>query len=301
MTRLVHQALVYATDAEFLSATVPFCHDGLAARERVLAVTTAAKIDLLAHALGGAADQVEFIESGDWYDTPGRTLAAYARYLDAYACVRVIGEPVWHGRTPPEESEWTRYEAALNAVFAARPVWIVCPYDERAVPERVVAGARRTHPHLLPGGGTSADYVEPGAFACDSDRLPLPPPPPEAAELRFDGDLHLMRRRLRAAAERLGLSRDGTDRLLLTVNEVVANAVEHGGGHGSVTIWADGTTVVCDVTDPGKLETALPGYLPPEPTAERGHGLWVVRQLCELLEVRSDASGTRFRLHLTRD
>lgn len=307
VTRLVHQALVYAGDAEFLAATVPFCHEGLAAREKVLAVTTSANLDLLARALGDSAGGVEFVESAGWYDAPGRALAACDRYVEAYEPahprVRVVGEPVWHGRTPSEEAEWTRYESAINAAFADRPLLILCAYDERALPGRIVADARRTHPCLLTGHDTqpSADYVEPGAFTGARDHLPLPPPPPEAAEIDFDGDLHRMRQRVRTAAAPLGLSRDGVDRLLLTVNEVAANAVEHGGGHGRITIWAGETTVVCDVTDPGKLETSLPGYLPPGPAARRGHGLWVVRQLCELLEVRSDdTSGTHFRLHLTR-
>ncbi|MEV4398087.1 sensor histidine kinase [Nonomuraea sp. NPDC049607] len=297
---LVHQALVYSSDAGFLAVAVPFCRDGLAAREKVLAVTTAANIALLTRALGDDAGGVEFVETGGWYDAPGRTLAAYGRYLDGNPRVRVIGEPVWHGRTPLEETEWTRYESAVNAAFAARSAWMVCAFDERAVPDRVVAGARRTHPGLLTGDGprASPDYVEPGVFTCAADHDPLPPPPPGAAALRFDGDLHRVRRHVRATAERLGLSRALTDRLLLTVNEVAANAVEHGGGHGDLAIWTDGNAVVCDVTDPGKLTAVLPGYLPPAPTALRGHGLWVVRQLCDLLEVRSGPSGTRFRLHL---
>ncbi|MEU1391287.1 MULTISPECIES: sensor histidine kinase [unclassified Nonomuraea] len=304
---LVHQALVYSTDAGFLAAAVPFCRDGLAARERVLVVTTAANIDLLARALGGDAGEVEFVEAGGWYDAPGRTLASYGRYLDAYRDahprVRVIGEPVWHGRTPAEEAEWTRYESVVNAAFAVRPAWMVCAFDARAVPDRVVAGARRTHPGLLTGDGprASTDYVEPESFSCASDHDPLPPPPPGATGLRFDGDLHRVRRHVRTTAERLGLSRALTDRLLLTVNEVAANAVEHGGGHGDLAIWTDGNAVVCDVTDPGKLTTVLPGYLPPAPTALRGHGLWVVRQLCDLLQVRSEPAGTRFRLRLLRD
>ncbi|MFI7421935.1 anti-sigma factor RsbA family regulatory protein [Nonomuraea sp. NPDC049684] len=303
---LVHQALVYSSDAGFLAAAVPFCRDGLAAGGGVLVVATAATVDLLARALGGeagGAGEVEFAEAGGWYDAPGRTLAAYGRYLDAHPRARVIAEPVWHGRTPAEEAEWTRYESAVNAAFAARAAWMVCAFDARAVPDRVVRGARRTHPGLLTGDGprASADYVEPGSFSHDSDRDPLPPPPPGAAGLRFDGDLHRVRRHVRATAERLGLSRPLTDRLLLTVNEVAANAVEHGGGHGDLAIWTDGNAVVCDVTDPGRLTAVLPGYLPPAPTALRGHGLWVVRQLCDLLQVRSEPAGTRFRLHLLRD
>ncbi|WP_188194928.1 sensor histidine kinase [Nonomuraea sp. SYSU D8015] len=304
--RLVHHALIYRGDAEFLAATTAFCLDGLAAGEKVLAVTGAANIGLLAGALGSAAAGVEFVEAGDWYDAPGRTLAAYARYVDTHknwhGRIRVIGEPVWHGRTALEEAEWTRYESVINAAFAAQPAWILCPYDARTLPARIVADARRTHPRLQTGEGTrvSDAYVDPDAFTCASDLLPLPPPPADATEIGFDDDLHGMRRLVSAAARRLGLPDHRIERLLLAVNEVAANAVEHGAGHGRILMWADGTFVVCEVADPGRLEARLPGYLPPEPTAERGHGLWVARQLCELLEIRSDPAGTRIRLHLAR-
>jgi anti-sigma regulatory factor (Ser/Thr protein kinase) len=269
-------------------------------------VTSAANIGLLTGALGSAAAGVDFVEAGAWYDAPGRTLAAYGRYVDAHKDgsrrVRVIGEPVWHGRTSLEEAEWIRYESVINAAFAGQPAWIVCPYDERTLPARIVAAAGRTHPQLLAGHGVraSAAYVEPDAFTCAGDHLPLPPPPGTAAEIGFDGDLHLMRGRVKAAAERLGLPKEPMERLLLAVNEVATNAVEHGGGHGRILMWAEETSVVCDVTDPGRLQARLPGYLPPDPGTGRGHGLWVARQLCELLEIRSGSSGTQVRLHLAR-
>ncbi|MEW9552151.1 anti-sigma factor RsbA family regulatory protein [Nonomuraea sp. NPDC050783] len=306
--RLVHHALLYGSDGEFLSATEPFCREGLAAGDRVLAVTTAANIGLLRAALGGDADRVEFAEAADWYDAPGRALAAYDRYVDAHrnghGRMRVIGEAAWHGRSAAEDAEWIRYESVLNAAFAGRPAWILCPYDERAVPGHIVADARRTHPELLTPGGDaepSAAYVEPELFACEHDTLPLPPPPAHPlADFPFDGDLYFMRRAVRSALAPLGTSEERVGLLLLAVNEVVSNAVEHGGGHGRLVLWADGPVVVCDVTDPGQMKRLLPGYLPPPPMSARGHGLWVVRRLCELVQIRSGDQGTQIRLHMAR-
>ncbi|MCK2212233.1 sensor histidine kinase [Actinomadura sp. ATCC 31491] len=305
--RLVHHALVYGSDGHFVSVTAPFCQEGLAAGDKVLAVTTAANIALLRAALGRDADDVEFVEAAGWYDAPGRTLAAYDRYVqvhqDGRRRVRVIGEPVWQGRSAAEETEWIRYESALNAAFAGQPAWIVCPYDERVLPGRIVAEARRTHPALLtPGGVRPSDaYVEPESFTCDADALPLPPPPPDPlADFPFDGDLHLMRGLVRAAVAPLGMSEERVGLLLLAVNEVVSNAVEHGGGHGRLVVWAEGPVVVCDVTDPGRMERSLPGFRTPEPTATRGYGLWVVRRVCDLLEIRTGPAGTQIRLRLSR-
>ncbi|GAA3315708.1 hypothetical protein [Nonomuraea dietziae] len=40
------------------------------------------------------------------------------------------------------------------------------------------------------------------------------------------------------------LGADQTDRLMLAVNEVATNAVEHGGGHGRIRMWIDGDVLV---------------------------------------------------------
>ncbi|MBG0826649.1 sensor histidine kinase [Planomonospora sp. ID67723] len=305
--KLVHHALIYGSDESFLAATTGFCLDGLTAGDKVLAVTTPVNTGLLRDSLGRDSGAVEFVTAEDWYDAPGRTLAAYNRYVDEHKVrhrrIRIIGEPVWHGRTPAEEAEWTRYESVINAAFADSPAWIVCPYDTRVLPERVVADARRTHPNLLAGSAAQIShvYADPAAFTHAADRLPLPPPPAGAdAEIRFDADLGRMRQQVSARATALGLSAELTGRLLLAVNEVAANAVQHGGGSGRIRIWADHAAVGCDVVDPGRMDTPFPGYLPPDPRAEHGHGLWVVRQLCDLLEIRTGQDGTQVRLHLGR-
>ncbi|GII05170.1 sensor histidine kinase [Planobispora takensis] len=304
---LRHHALIYDSDEAFLAATTGFCLDGLAGGDRVLVVTGEANIGLLTGSLGPAAADVEFVTTRKWYGTPGRTLAAYARYVDTHRehhpRVRVVGEPLWEGRSPAEEAEWTRYESVINAAFAGSPAWIICPYDERVLPERVVADARRTHPGLLSGSieRTSDAYTDPAAFMHAADHLPLPSPPAGAVtEIRFDADLRRMRRQVGARAVALGLPEEQIGRLLLAVHEVAANAVQHGGGHGRIRLWADRDGVGCDVIAPGRIHTPLVGYLPPDSGAAHGHGLWVVRQLCDLLEIRSGPRGTQVRLRLTR-
>ncbi|WP_436761027.1 anti-sigma factor RsbA family regulatory protein [Streptosporangium sp. V21-05] len=304
---LIHQALIYDTDQVFLSATTAFCLDGLARDDRVLAVITEANAELLRAGLDDAADRVEFVDARRWYDAPGRTLAAYNSYVSTHSPghrrIRIIGEPVWHGRDERQEAEWTRYEAMLNVAFAGSTAWIVCPYDTRTLPGRVVADARRTHPDLLAdlGSRASEEYGDPAAFTHAADRRPLPPPPAgTGVTVRFDADLSRTRRRVSAWAVTSGLSGERIERLLLAVNEVVTNAVEHGGGHGEIRLWTDGPAIGCDVTDPGHMETPFPGYLPPDPTGLRGHGMWVVRQICDLVEIRTGLPGTQVRLRLSR-
>lgn len=307
---LLHQGLIYGSDEEFLAAVVPFFLDGLAQNDAVCAVTTPANIGLLRQEMGNAAKDVDFIEADQWYRAPGRTLGAYYRYVDQRTAdgrhrqVRVIGEPVWHGRDALETAEWTRYEAAINLAFAACPAWIVCPYDTRVLPRDVVADARRTHPELVSGSSASASevFAQPGGAGRGWHRE-LTPAPASATSgtvstMRFGPDLSVLRTFLAHAAEPLGMSREAVARLVFVVNEVATNAVQHGGGQGQVALHRSGKRVVCDVTNSGGTDVDwYAGYLPPDAT-QHGHGLWTVRQLCELMEVDTHNGLTTVRLHL---
>ncbi|MDQ7810827.1 sensor histidine kinase [Amycolatopsis sp. A133] len=300
--------MIYRSDEEFLAATVPFCLDGLEQGDAVLAVTTGANIDLLRQSLGGAAGDVEFVDANEWYRTPGRTLGAYHRYVDQrttggrYPLVRVIGEPVWHGRDATETTEWTRYESAINVAFAGCPAWIVCPYDTRVLPGHVVEDARRTHPQLVAGPAAQAsdDYTPPDAAdgAWTRRLAPIPAGSPYAV-LPFDADLVPVRTFVAEHASSLGLSESGVQLLVFAANEIATNAVSHGGGRGRVAVGRSGNRIICDITDPGSgaLDWYL-GYLPPEPGGQSGHGLWIVRQLCDLVEVHTGDGGTTVRLHV---
>ncbi|MDQ0585496.1 sensor histidine kinase [Streptomyces rishiriensis] len=307
---LTHQALIYGTDEDFLAATVPFCLDGLAQDDAVLAVTTPRNIDLLRQQLGDAAGHVEFVRSDQWYDAPGRTLAAYHRYVGQrtgdtgrHRQVRVIGEPVWHGRDALETAEWTRYEAVINVAFADCPAWIVCPYDTRTLPSPLVADARRTHPEMVtgPAAEPSPHYADPKQDGFWERELAPASRDTQEHGMRFDADLTPVRAFVAASATSLGMSQSAADRLVFAANEVATNAVQHGGGSGHLALWRSAGRIVCDITDarPGATDWFL-GYLPPDPGQRHGHGLWAVRQLCDLMEVRPQHSGmgTTVRLHL---
>jgi len=147
----VHQALIYASDEEFLGATVPFVIEALSEGARVLAVTSSHNIELLQSELGPRAEQVEWRDSREWYRTPSDTLLGYQRYVAEHANgtrVRLIGEVDWSGLSLAASSEWTRYESTLNVAFAVTPVSFLCPYDARVLPDPTIAAARRTHPEI---------------------------------------------------------------------------------------------------------------------------------------------------------
>jgi hypothetical protein len=169
---LKHQALLYHTDEELVSMAGGFLAGGVEHSEAVLAVTTSEHIRLLRDYLGPDASRVEFVESATWLTAPAAALDAFKAFsedkLQAGApWVRILGEPIWAGRSDSEIRLWTRFESLLNVVFAAWPLTLLCPYDERSVQPGIARQARVTHPHTIGCGGTvsSPDYVDPGGFA----------------------------------------------------------------------------------------------------------------------------------------
>jgi anti-sigma regulatory factor (Ser/Thr protein kinase) len=98
-----------------------------------------------------------------------------------------------------------------------------------------------------------------------------------------------------AAAEQLDGSR--TDDLVLAVNELATNSVRYGGGRGEVYLWREGDTLLCEVRDAGHLQDVDPDRPLPRPEQSSGRGLWLVKHLCELVEIRSSKAGTAIRLH----
>lgn len=168
---LEHRALVYESDDEFVTAVGPFLREGIARSEALLVVTTRAHVELIRGDLRRDARRVEFADSADWYSSPLEALQRYRSFVDGrleagYKWVRIVGEPVWAGRSAAEIREWTRYESILNLSLAAAPATIVCPYDKRSLPAKVVRDAACTHPEREQVGSSAASpsYREPEDF-----------------------------------------------------------------------------------------------------------------------------------------
>ena len=94
-----------------------------------------------------------------------------------------------------------------------------------------------------------------------------------------------------------GLPMERADELALAVHEVVVNALEHGGGRGELRIWEEDQALVCEVRDSGHIPDPMVGRRAPDWHDERGRGLWMANQLCDLVQVRSGDAGTTVRIH----
>lgn len=291
----------YDSDEGFLRLIVPRVRDGLREGRRVMVATCARKLDLLADRLTGEAGRIDRRASSGWYLHPHRTLAAFHEYLGGRRTL-IVGEPLWAGLSERETREWIRYESVVNAALGGAVTTILCAYDLRTVPPAVQAWTLRTHPWLLDEGGevASGRYVEPHELVLDGDRAPLAEPAGEATRETFTArELQRLRRSVSDYARSAGMERSLIASLVLSVSEIAANSVEHGAGHGTITMWTNGREMVCEVADPGgALHDPLPGYIPPEPESLRGYGLWISRQLCDHVELRADGGTLRVRLHM---
>jgi anti-sigma regulatory factor (Ser/Thr protein kinase) len=301
-----HPALLYRDDDEYLAGTVPFIREGLAAAEPVAVAVPAGNLALIRDALGADAERILLRDMMVAGRNPGRiiptVLLAFANAHPGRR-VRLIGEPIWAGRSATEYPACAQHEALINAAFTGRPATILCPYNTRLLDPAWIEDAYKTHPIMIDaeGGFDSVHYDEPAVVAA-AFNLPLPDPPPHATTVTVDVfALPAVRRTVAEHAHRAGLPPQRTTDLVLAVNELTTNTVRHGGGTGKLALWTEDDQLVCQLADNGCLTDPLAGRIPVPPDAlGGGRGLLLVNQLCDLVRVHTTSAGTTIRAYLHR-
>lgn len=299
-----HEAFLYAGATAFLEGTVPFIEAGLVAGEPVLAVVSAAKIDLLRDALGRDAGRVAFADMARVGRNPARIIPAWRDFLAEHGDgkpARGIGEPVYAERTLEELVECQRHEALLNLAFAGGAPWrLLCPYDSSSLHPDVVDAAGHSHRFLTDGLRRQESRSYRGDTWSGPTHGGLAEPPGTPPVLRFAaGPLDPVREFVTAHAAG-AIAPSSLPDLLLAVTEVAANSLRHGGGKGTVRVWTTPAAVVCEVRDRGWIRQPLVGRARPALDQENGRGLWMVNQLCDLVQLRSSPAGTVVRMHMDR-
>jgi anti-sigma regulatory factor (Ser/Thr protein kinase) len=298
---LRHVGFFYQTEDDYASTVSGFLRDGLAAGEPTFAAVPPVKISLVRDTLGADARGIEFADMTGMGRNPARIIPRVLAFVGRHPGrrVRYVGEPMWASRSAAELREATRHEALINLAFANADAEILCPYDTTELEPAVIADARLTHPVLLSDGrqGPSPGYAVPFQipFSCS---LPLPAPPHDAMSHMYRTDLSRVRALVLQHARTAGLPDARANDLVLAVSEVAANTLRHTRSHGTLTIWHDQDEIVCEIHDDGTITDPLAGRRMPAPDAGGGHGLWLVHQVCDLVELRSDGSGTTVRMHM---
>jgi serine/threonine-protein kinase RsbW len=109
------------------------------------------------------------------------------------------------------------------------------------------------------------------------------------------GQIMLLRRAVAQAAEAAGLDESRRQDVVLAVDEIITNAVRHGGGSGRLDVWIAGRQLWFRVSDSGPgMPTAVPPPLPPT-SALGGRGLWIARKLTDEMDIATGPTGTTVR------
>lgn len=299
-----HEALFYSGHEQFMDGTLGFIREAISEDEPVLVVLAREKIEALRGELDGDGDRVLFADMAEVGSNPARIIPAWSDFVEGNAVhgrrLWGIGEPIWAGRSAAELAECQRHEALLNVVFSDPAFSLLCPYDTSALSSEVIEEALRNHPFVRAGGTPVESTRYPGSEALAAPFAePLPDPPERAAVLDFHaGVLREVRAFVAGHAAREGLPDRPAADLVLAVNELVTNSVRHGGGRGTLQTWREDGAVLCEVRDAGRIEDPLVDRRRPGSDPNASRGLWLTNQLCDLVQVRSFATGNTVRLHM---
>jgi anti-sigma regulatory factor (Ser/Thr protein kinase) len=63
-------------------------------------------------------------------------------------------------------------------------------------------------------------------------------------------------------------------------------------------MWSENETLLVEIRDEGHIEESLVGRTRPTPEQPAGRGLWLVNQLCDLVQIRSSPAGSVVRVHM---
>ncbi|MBV9380302.1 MAG: sensor histidine kinase [Streptosporangiaceae bacterium] len=293
-----HAALLYRGQGEYLSAVdaVLRFSEGVAAPLHVAVPAMTGRLT------GEAVRLTPRLRADDMTDlggNPARIIPAAQAFADDHAGTGVycLWEPAWPARSAAELREVARHEALVNLAFRDQNMTILCLYDAAGLGDGVIRNAEYTHPLLSKGGSPlcpSAAYLGPGRLPPGCDE-PLPPAAADAEPLAFGADISGVREFAARHARAAGLDSGRVSDLVIAVSEIAGNALDHGGG--VIRAWCPGGELICQVEDAGHITDPLAGRRRP-PDAPSGHGLWLVNQLCDLVETRTGPAGTTTRIHM---
>jgi anti-sigma regulatory factor (Ser/Thr protein kinase) len=296
-----HEAVLYSSVDDLAERLVPRMRSSLDVGAPVVAVLDVPTRAAVRRGLGAAADRVEFPDPVSVHRLPAFTVAVrWARVGRAAGTghATVVGQHV--ADLGCGETHWARLDIALNVAVAGLPITVLCPYREDG---DTVPRVHATHPLV----GTAEGPVASARYRPPAEALPgfPPPPPPDlgppTAALPFTA-LHLgaVRRLVAEVGARTDEPAERVADLVLAVSEIASNSVEHGPGGGVLRVWATAEGLTAEVADSGRLDVPFPGLSAPPPDGVRGRGLWLASELCDVLQVWSDGSGTVVRLRMER-
>ncbi|MET8333471.1 ATP-binding protein [Streptosporangium canum] len=144
--------------------------------------------------------------------------------------------------------------------------------------------------------------------AQESPEAAQAPPEGETAEdgvrtlsLPIAGELAGIRRLARRFLEPEALDAMREKNFILAVSEAANNVLDHAGTGGTIILRRGTGRVVAEISDrAGLLTDTEAGTVPPPVGSRRGYGLWLMRQMCDGVEILHDPAGSTIRLTILR-
>jgi anti-sigma regulatory factor (Ser/Thr protein kinase) len=302
--RFDHRAAFYHDPADLLATAVPIAGAALSDDIPVALLTSPATEAGIRAELGDSPGLIPMPPTAAELRMSGQaTVTRWARQLrelTEWAGPLIVLTEHHPDRTGLSASAWTEADAAMNVALSALPITMTCLFP-RQLARASTEAVTWNHSRLLDDAGTVWDNPDVRSPADVLASHPVAAPPrlgrPDR-ELTFTPwQLIDLRSTVAAATAEVGMDVDRADDFVLAVNEVAGNAVEHGSGVARLHIWRTPDFLVCEIHDTGRLDEALVGLRTPHPNNPRGRGLWIARQLCDMLHVWSDQGGTHVRMH----
>lgn len=300
--RLVHSALFYRSEREYVDSLVPLISEWLSMDQPVLVSVPANNIALLRDGLDAAAQDVtknlimtDITQAGR---NPGRLLGMAGSFVRQHPNrpVRIIGEPVWPGRTEAEYPACVQHEALFNLAFAGHDVTGLCPYNASQLADSMLADARLTHPVVWRDGSHrhNPEYAIDVALRHSNEPLTTSPVAVTYTVCEL-ADLSGARRCGSRYARLLGMSAGRVADLQLIATELATNSLRHTGGVCRLAFWHQDGYLVCEARDIGQLADPLAGRRP------GASGLFVVNAVADLVRTYTSEVGTTIHAYVRLD
>ncbi|HZU61237.1 MAG TPA: anti-sigma factor RsbA family regulatory protein [Solirubrobacteraceae bacterium] len=295
----MHDALLYRTEEDLVQEVRQFVEQGQRQNEPVLLAFAGRSLQRLREALGEAG-HARFLDIEDLGTNPARMIPTYGQWVqEQEGPVRLAGELLWPGRDPHEATEVIRHEALFDLALGDAGVSTLCAYNASSLPDWLLSAVEETHRGVIEprsGWRPSHTYSDPLELWENPRRELCEPEQP--LELPVTEDLSSLRHQVRDSPVLEPVPRERRSDFLLAISEAAANALRYDCPPRTLRMWRNGHRVVAEVCGQGRIEDPLTGRRRPPARASRGWGLWVINQVCDLVELRQQEERVRLRMSM---
>lgn len=301
---LVHSAVFYRSQREYLDCVVPLLMEWSSSAEPVLVALAGDKTALLREALGSAVGEIAFTDITELGRNPGRILGLIGGFLQQHPSrpARIVSEAVWPGRSAIEYLACVHHEALFNLAFAGQQVTGLCLYNSALLASPVLDDAWITHPMIWRAGSQESSPRYAVDVALERCNTPLCTGS-AAVTYTVAGSADLSNARKCGAryGRLLGLSEDRLTDLRLIVTELATNSLLNGGGTCQLAFWHHNGHLICEARDGERLADPLAGRRPPGIDGSGASELFVVNAVADLVRIHTALSGTTIHAYLRLD